>query len=55
MLGLFLLWLCQFPAQARGPASLIAALLQLRIVKSFFVIAAEWSRCGIIMEFSLSA
>lgn len=49
MLGLFLF--VAFPAPGTGAwtASLIAALLQLRIVKSFFVIGAGVVACGIIM------
>ncbi|HPD89062.1 MAG TPA: small multi-drug export protein [Oscillospiraceae bacterium] len=49
MLGLFLFVALPVPGTGAWTASLIAALLQLRIVKSFFVIAAGVVTCGIIM------
>lgn len=49
MFGLFLFVAFPLPGTGAWTASLIAALLQLRVVKSFFTIAAGVVACGIIM------
>ncbi len=49
MLGLFLFVAFPLPGTGAWTASLIAALLQLRVAKSFFTIAAGVVACGIIM------